>query len=104
MSRESAVPLRIAREERSGLDCPHCGYDLRGMTEPRCPECGRHFILVSPDALRRPPHPPFLATSSMWCPACGTLAGGLMPKHCGHCGRRFTLWERVFGVGGLRIG
>lgn len=23
--------------------CIECGYDLRGQTEPRCPECGRHF-------------------------------------------------------------
>ncbi len=23
--------------------CRHCGYDLRGQTEPRCPECGRPF-------------------------------------------------------------
>lgn len=23
--------------------CLHCGYDLRGQTEPRCPECGRPF-------------------------------------------------------------
>ena len=23
--------------------CLHCGYSLRGLTEPRCPECGREF-------------------------------------------------------------
>jgi hypothetical protein len=23
--------------------CLHCGYDLRGQTDPRCPECGRPF-------------------------------------------------------------
>ncbi len=23
--------------------CRHCGYDLRGQIEPRCPECGRTF-------------------------------------------------------------
>ena len=23
--------------------CLHCGYDLRGQIEPRCPECGRTF-------------------------------------------------------------
>jgi hypothetical protein len=26
--------------------CRHCGYDLRGQTEPRCPECGRAFDLA----------------------------------------------------------
>jgi hypothetical protein len=23
--------------------CLHCGYDLRGQTQPRCPECGSPF-------------------------------------------------------------
>jgi predicted amidophosphoribosyltransferase len=23
--------------------CPRCGYLLRGLPEPRCPECGRPF-------------------------------------------------------------
>jgi hypothetical protein len=23
--------------------CLHCGYDLRGQTVPRCPECGKPF-------------------------------------------------------------
>ena len=23
------------------LPCPHCRYDLRGITRPKCPECGR---------------------------------------------------------------
>jgi hypothetical protein len=27
--------------ERRGLNCTRCGYDLRGQTTPRCPECGR---------------------------------------------------------------
>lgn len=25
--------------------CPLCDYDLRGLTEPRCPECGYRFDL-----------------------------------------------------------
>ena len=25
------------------MHCLHCGYDLRGLTEHRCPECGRQF-------------------------------------------------------------
>ena len=24
--------------------CAHCGYDLRGLPEPRCPECGAPFV------------------------------------------------------------
>ena len=23
--------------------CHRCGYDLTGLTEPRCPECGQPF-------------------------------------------------------------
>ena len=23
--------------------CPLCGYNLRGLSEPRCPECGHRF-------------------------------------------------------------
>lgn len=25
------------------IRCPNCDYDLRGLTEDRCPECGRRF-------------------------------------------------------------
>jgi hypothetical protein len=35
--------------------CPGCGYNLHGLSEPRCPECGREFtfaeIRMSPDEL-----------------------------------------------------
>lgn len=55
--------------ESTGLDedipCPGCGYNLRGLTVPRCPECGNEFDwadipemrpsppLVSPETVRR---------------------------------------------------
>jgi hypothetical protein len=32
-------PFRRHRRRRRGL-CVHCGYDLTGLTEPSCPECG----------------------------------------------------------------
>lgn len=32
------------------LDCPLCGYDLRGLTSARCPECGHAFDV---DAIRQ---------------------------------------------------
>lgn len=25
------------------VQCPQCGYELRGISDPRCPECGLHF-------------------------------------------------------------
>jgi hypothetical protein len=30
-------------DDRPPSTCVHCGYDLRGQTDPRCPECGRSF-------------------------------------------------------------
>ncbi len=35
-------PMRRRRRRRLGL-CIACGYSLVGLTEPRCPECGRGF-------------------------------------------------------------
>ncbi len=32
------------------IDCPECGYNLRGLTERRCPECG---LVVDFEELRR---------------------------------------------------
>jgi hypothetical protein len=36
---------RVARKHmrRLGGQCVRCGYALRGLTEPRCPECGTPF-------------------------------------------------------------
>ncbi len=34
--------LRRWRRERMGL-CVKCAYNLTGLTEPRCPECGTEF-------------------------------------------------------------
>jgi hypothetical protein len=39
---------RAARLSRAGADalvCPTCGYNLTGLHEARCPECGAHFTL-----------------------------------------------------------
>lgn len=40
---------RYLREElrRVGFQiCVNCGYDLRGQTDPRCPECGAEFCVA----------------------------------------------------------
>ncbi|MHC4797878.1 MAG: hypothetical protein ACYTF1_14640 [Planctomycetota bacterium] len=39
-------PQKFLRQElcKRGIPiCIKCGYDLRGQTEPRCPECGQEF-------------------------------------------------------------
>ena len=39
---------RVERLARSGADsvcCPLCGYNMTGLTESRCPECGGRFTL-----------------------------------------------------------
>lgn len=33
---------KLLRERRVPI-CLHCGYDLRGLTEAKCPECGNPF-------------------------------------------------------------
>jgi hypothetical protein len=35
------------------LNCPLCGYDLRGLTSPRCPECGHEYDI---EAIRSAKH------------------------------------------------
>jgi|CXWL01.1.fsa_nt_gi hypothetical protein len=43
------IALRKRRDRTapsiSKLSCARCGYSLRGLTEPRCPECGRVYTL-----------------------------------------------------------
>lgn len=41
-------PWLRRRRMRRG-QCPDCGYDLQGLTEPRCPECGRTTRLGEPN-------------------------------------------------------
>ena len=37
--------LRLAASPSSVVSCPNCGYNLTGLTESRCPECGSKFTL-----------------------------------------------------------
>jgi hypothetical protein len=49
--------LGVSKDEMRHLvrhACPNCGYDIRGLRDPVCPECGGQF---APDE-----HPPFLSS------------------------------------------
>jgi hypothetical protein len=34
---------RVSLQRKRRGHCKNCGYDLRGLPEPRCPECGSPF-------------------------------------------------------------
>lgn len=51
-----------------GLPCPGCGYDLRGLTDGRCPECGAPFRIEDLE-----PERPGL-TLEVWAGAASTVA------------------------------
>src|SRR5215210_1235997 len=62
--------------------CPLCGYNLRGLTEPRCPECGYRFEwepLLDPTKRLHPylfeHHPERNVRSFV-----RTMLGGLLPR------------------------
>ncbi len=42
--RETAAE-RAALFGEAGIACPACGYNLTGLSEARCPECGSRFTL-----------------------------------------------------------
>ncbi len=39
-------PLLLQFLSDRDVACPLCGYNLRGLTSPRCPECGRELQLA----------------------------------------------------------
>jgi hypothetical protein len=41
----SRKPFRTYHRKKHGL-CITCGYDLRGLTEARCPECGSPYSTI----------------------------------------------------------
>jgi hypothetical protein len=68
--------------EGGDVACPLCRYNLRGLSEPRCPECGYRFTwreLTDPEIRRHPylfEHHP---RRNAWSFA-RTLSGGLLPR------------------------
>jgi ribosomal protein L37E len=66
----------------SDVHCRRCGYNLRGLPEPRCPECGYRFEwqeVLDPQRRKHPylfEHHPERIWSSFW----RTQWGGLFPR------------------------
>ena len=54
--RESALERaqRVRATTGSTVACPTCGYNLTGLTEARCPECGSKFTLDELLAAQQP--------------------------------------------------
>src|SRR5712672_2149158 len=67
--------------QQSEITCPMCEYNLRGLAEPRCPECGYRFAWKDLLDAKSRPHPylfehhPERNFKSFW----QTAWGGLRP-------------------------
>lgn len=79
---DSANPPPDWTTHNDEISCPLCGYNLRGLTDARCPECGYTFIwsqLVDPTNRKHPylfEHHPEINIRSFLM----TAVGGLRPK------------------------
>jgi hypothetical protein len=77
----SAVVEQPADVALTDVPCPMCEYDLRGLPEPRCPECGYAFDwadLIDPTRRKHKylfEHHP---QHNIWS-FCRTAMGGLLP-------------------------
>src|SRR5580692_8305925 len=61
--------------------CPLCTYDLRGLIEPRCPECGYQFVWTELLDEKRKTHPYLFEhypRNNIWS-FVRTAVGGLNP-------------------------
>jgi hypothetical protein len=52
-----APPAGQVDVQAENVRCPLCDYDLRGLTEPRCPECGYQFAWADLTDPARQLHP-----------------------------------------------
>jgi hypothetical protein len=64
------------------ITCPLCEYNLRGLAEPRCPECGYQFQWRELLDVNRRAHPYLFEhhpERNIWS-LCRTMIGGLRPS------------------------
>lgn len=64
------------------IHCPKCGYNLTGLAQNVCPECGTEF---DPVELRRRLIE-WDRSSYRYCVKCGYFVTGLTAAHCPECG------------------
>jgi hypothetical protein len=95
------------------IRCPMCKYNLRGLAEPRCPECGFRFGWQDLLEAKTRPHPylyehhPESKIRSFWRTAVtaavrpGRFWGALHPAQPSRPGRLVRYWIRCAMVTGL---
>src|SRR5262245_51548252 len=83
---ESAEPAALNPPDwsviKEELTCPLCDYNLRGLADPRCPECGYAFAwpdLIDPTRRRHPYLFEHHHKRNIWS-FFKTLFGGLRPR------------------------
>jgi hypothetical protein len=85
---------RYRRSRASGHRCPQCGYPVYGLTDPRCPECGKMFdadLLVAAE-------PPSATANPCFWPFVVALACGLA-VHVGVHELRVLVYRYVPTIG-----
>jgi hypothetical protein len=91
--------------------CNDCGYDLRGILSPRCPECGAQIPILTPlspekiEAILSPVRWPISATKCSLIPLLLLQAVLLSRALLGmallvlaYCAIMFPYWRRVHGI------
>ena len=109
MTTSAPPPDLSANPSDLEISCPLCEYNLRGLSEPRCPECGYQFVWAELIEAMRIAHPYLFEVQrrkvwSFWKTLIGGLLPGrfwkkLKPAHAGNLRRLFLYWLITLLVG-----
>ncbi len=79
--------------------CPRCGYNLRNLTQPVCPECGEALKLTV--GRRKINDALFILTLApcIFSGICAILLSGLIAYHHNSSGRSPPMW--IWGIDGF---